>query len=303
VRIVSLIPSATEIIAALGLTEQLVGITHSCDWPPEVTDLPRVTSTSIAKDASSGEIDRAVKESVGTGAPLYELDVTMLEELTPDLVVTQGVCDVCAVGESQAVGCLSGLPGEPEILSLHPHRFSDVLGDVSRVGRAAGIDERAREVVEHLEARVRSVADQARGRSPTPMVVLEWIDPLFTCGHWTPDVVEMAGGRELLAAPGDRSREFAWEELVSADPEVIVLACCGQDVDRAVADLATLEALPGFHELRAVRDGKVYAADGGAYFSRPGPRLVDALEMLAAALAGRGDGRLVPVDPARVAGR
>lgn len=295
-RIVSLIPSATEIAAALGLTDRLVGITHSCDHPPDVTHLPRVTSTTIPKGAASGEIDRAVKESVAKGSPLYELDVELLDRLAPDLIVTQGVCDVCAVGETQTVACLSGLGTRPEILSLHPHRFDDVLDDVVRVGRAVGVEDRARELVAGYRDRLEAVRRRLAGRLPVSTVVLEWIDPLFSCGHWTPEVVAAAGGRELLAGPGDRSRELRWEEVVVADPDVIVLACCGQDVERAIHDLAHLEALPGFSHLTAVGSGRVYAADGGAYFSRPGPRLVDAVEMLAATLHGGEAGQgLVPV--------
>ena len=283
-RIVSLIPSATEIIAALGLTDQLVGITHSCDHPLEVTDLPRVTSTSIPRDATSREIDRAVKASVTGGEPLYEVDVELIEHLNPDLIVTQGVCDVCAVGESQASRCLADLAYAPEILSLHPHLFGDVLDDVLRVGERTGVEAHARALVHECQERVEAARGRSRGRPTTTVVVLEWIDPLFSCGHWTPEVVALAGGEELLAPPGSRSREVSWEELRTADPEVMVLACCGQDVERTLSDLAHLQAQPGFAALRAVRSGRVYAADGGAYFSRPGPRLVDAVEMLAATL-------------------
>lgn len=283
-RIVSLIPSATEIIAALGLADRLVGITHSCDWPPSVTHLPRVTSTAIPKNATSADIDRQVKASVANGAPLYELDVEQLERLGPDLIVTQGVCDVCAVGEDQTLACLTDLTARPEILSLHPHRFEDVLEDMRRVGRAAGVDQRARVLLAEYRDRVGRVRARASASPRPTVVVLEWIDPPYSCGHWTPDVVSLAGGVELLARPGARSRELRWEEVRVADPDVLVLACCGQDEARTLQDLDHLEARPGFAELRAVREGRVYVADGGALFSRPGPRLVDALELLATTL-------------------
>lgn len=289
-RIVSLVPSATEIVAALGLADSLVGVTHSCDYPAVVAGLPRVTSTSIPKDATSLDIDRAVKESVRSGAPLYELDVALLERLAPDLVVTQGVCDVCAVGETQALACLSDLEPRFRVLSLHPHRFADVLDDVVRVGSAAGVADRARELVERYRRRIVRVRGDVSGRRPVSAVVLEWIAPPYSCGHWTPDAVQMAGGTELLAEGGDRSRELGWDEILEADPEAIVLACCGQDEARTLADLDGLERRQGFAELRAVRDGRVYVADGGALFSRPGPRLVDALELLAGTLHGVGPG-------------
>lgn len=279
-RIVSLIPSATEMVAALGLVDRLVGVTHACDFPAEVEHLPEVTSTSIPDDAGSGEIDLAVKESAAAGTPLYELDVGLLERLAPDLVVTQDVCDVCAVGASQALSCLPGLSTRPSVVRLHPHRFDDVLEDLLTLGRATGTEERAAEVVAESRARIDSVIRRVRDRPTVDVVVLEWIDPLFSAGHWTPDLVELAGGRELLARPGERSRELTWDEVRRADPEVLLLACCGQDRDRALADLEHLRRLPGYDELRAVRTGRVHAADGGAHFSRPGPRLVESLELL-----------------------
>ena len=271
-------------VAALGLERALVGITHSCDFPPSVGHLPRVTSTAIPEAAKSREIDQAVKESVATGAPLYELDVELLERLRPDLIITQAVCDVCALGETQALSCLSALTNPPRVLSLHPHRFDDVMSDLLELGRAAGIEAKAKKLVDGYLTRVERVRRRVRGKPPVSVVVLEWIDPSFSSGHWTPDLVTMAGGRELLATAGDRSRELTWNEIREADPEILVLACCGQDVPRTLEDLAHLEAQPGFGELRAVRTGSIYVADGGAHFSRPGPRLVDSLEMLAETL-------------------
>lgn len=290
VRIVSLIPSATEMVAALGLRDELVGVTHSCDFPPGVDALPHVTSTSIPSGASSREIDRAVKDSVTNGSPLYELDVDLLQRLAPDLVITQGVCDVCAVGESQALACMPGLSMAPTVVSLHPHRLDDVLADMVRLGRAAGVEDRARTLVAEHRARIEAVRARVRDRRRVAVVALEWIDPLFSAGHWTPDIVEIAGGRELLAGAGERSRELAWDEVREADPEVLVLACCGQDMARTLEDLDHLRALPGYADLRAVRAGCVYVADGGAHFSRPGPRLVESLELLAETLHPSGSG-------------
>lgn len=287
-RIVSLIPSATEALAALGLEQALVGITHSCDHPAGLR-APRVTSTSIPDDAPSGEIDRLVKESVRTGRPLYELDTRLLERLEPDLIVTQAVCEVCAVGEGQARAGIGTLSIRPEIVSLHPHRLADVLADIVRLGEAAQVPGRAAAVAEGLRRRIARVRSRLADREPTSVVVLEWIDPLFSAGHWTPEVVALAGGHELLALPGQRSRELAWDEVLAADPEVLLLACCGLDVRRTLDELARLESLPGFSAMRAVRGGRVFVADGKAHFSRPGPRLIDSLELLAETLHPSGD--------------
>ena len=304
-RIVSLIPSATEMVAALGLEHALVGITHSCDFPPSVEHIPRVTSTAITKYAKSREIDQAVKEGLTTGTPLYELDVELLERLRPDLIITQDVCDVCAVGKTQALTCLPDLTNRPEVMSLHPHRFEDVMSDLVRLGRAAGVEARAGELADEYTTRVRRVRRRVEGERLVSVVVLEWIDPPFSSGHWTPDLVTMAGGRELLAAAGDRSRELTWDQVLGADPEVLVLACCGQDVPRTLDDLEHLEGRPGFGDLRAVKDERIYVADGGALFSRPGPRLVESLQMLAETLhpSGRNRARLSPVRPQRGGGR
>ena len=299
VRIVSLIPSATEMVAALGLEHALVGITHSCDFPPSVQHLPHVTSTAIAENAKSREIDQAVKESLTTGASLYVLDVELLERLRPDLVITQGVCDVCAVGETQALTCLSDLTSRPVLLSLHTHRLDDVMSDLVRIGGAGGVESRARELVDEYRTRVQRVVRRVEHERTVSVVVLEWIDPPFSAGHWTPDLVNMAGGCELLAIAGARSRELTWDEVLEADPEVLVLACCGQDVARTLEDLTHLEARPGFGDLRAVRTEKIYVADGGAHFSRPGPRLVESIEMLAETLhpSGRNRSRLSRARP------
>lgn len=302
VRIVSLIPSATEAIAALGLQDALVGVTHSCDYPPGLT-APCVTSTAIPEDASSGEIDRIVKESVRAGRPLYDLDARLLDDLKPDLVVTQAVCDVCAVGEGQALSGLEGLSIRPRVISLHPHRLADVLDGIVRLGDATNVPERAAVVVMGLRQRIEQVRARVEGRESVSVVVLEWIDPPFSAGHWTPDIVAMAGGREMLARPGERSRELAWDDVRVADADVLLLACCGQDVPRTLDDLRHLECKPGFGRMRAVRTGRVFVADGSAYFSRPGPRLVDSLELLAETLHPSGDPLAKALPAATVAPR
>jgi iron complex transport system substrate-binding protein len=283
-NIVSLLPSATEIVASLGLIENLVGVTHSCDFPESVSGLPRVTSTVIPKEATSRQIDRAVKDSRAQGAPLYVIDLDLLESLDPDLLITQGVCDVCAVCEMQALATLPELAREPVVVNLTPHRLQDVLDDVILIGRAAGVEERAWKLVEESRQRIGRVRSRVEGLEPVSVVVLEWIDPLFSAGHWTPDVVELAGGYEPIAMAGARSRQLRWDEILHANPEVLVLACCGQDIQRAMQDWGYLRGLPGFEELRAVLSGSVFVADGAAHFSRPSLRLIDSLELLAESL-------------------
>ena len=282
-RVLSLIPSATEMVVALGKRDSLVGVTHSCDHPTDL-DCAVVTSTAIPKGAASRHIDDVVKASLDNGHPLYHLDVNLVETLKPDVVLTQSVCEVCAVGEAQAMVGLDGLGISPDVVSLHPHRLTDVLDDLGRVGQAIGAASEAEVLLAEWRCRLRAVEEAARGLTPISVGVLEWTDPPFSAGHWTPDLVRAAGGVECFSAPGQRSRELSWEEIARADPAVLVMACCGFDVSRTLADLQALWAVPAFLDLQAVRSGEVYVADGGAHFSRPGPRLIEALELLAATL-------------------
>ena len=284
-RIVSLLPSATEVICSLGLEEQLVGVTHECDWPASVCGIPRVTRTFIPQNASSGEIDRLVRQRVKERTALYSLDVDALEKLNPDLIITQTLCDVCAVATEEVDAAACMLPGNPTVVHLEPQTLDEVIACVQTVADAAGVSERGREMVATLRNRVGAVAARSASiKTPTPMVLIEWIDPLFGCGHWSPEIIELAGGKELIGVAGERSRTFSWDELVSAQPEVMLIACCGMNIDRAMQDLPLLVEQKGFHELPCVRNGKVWVMDGSAYFSRPGPRLVDSLEIVAGIL-------------------
>ncbi len=284
-RIVSLLPSATEIVCALGLGEQLVGVSHECDYPTSVRQLPKVTRTLIPSDASSREIDLLVRERLKTQRALYSLDTQALERLGPDLIVTQALCDVCAVAESEVAQAVCKLPGRPIVINLEPTRLEDVFQSMQRVGEAAGATERAEEVIRELKNRVETVAERSRNISDHPRVVLlEWIDPPFSCGHWSPELIHLAGGIEMIGREGHPSRTTQWNEIVRADPEELFIACCGFGVERTRADLPILAAYPGFSKLSCVRAGRVYVTDGSAYFSRPGPRLVDSLEILANAI-------------------
>jgi len=284
-RIVSLLPSATEIVCELGLEKQLVGVSHECDYPAFVSPLPKVTTTVIPHDASSREIDGLVRERLKSQKALYSLDFPMLDQLRPDLIVTQSLCDVCAVAEDEVNSAASHLSSRPKIVNLQPMRLADVFESLQLVGDAAGVPERARVSVTRLQRRVDHVVERSQSVTARPRVVLlEWIDPPFSSGHWTPELVRLAGGREIVSREGQASRAMTWEAIVDVDPEVMVIACCGFDPQRTRRDLPILSSYPGFAELDCVRNERVFLVDGNAYFNRPGPRLVDSLEILAHAL-------------------
>jgi iron complex transport system substrate-binding protein len=281
-RIVSLLPSATEIICELGLGTHLVGVTHECDYPAFVRKLPKVTRTLVPNGASSRIIDELVRERLKNQRALYTLDFPTLEKLRPQLIVTQALCDVCAVSESEVAAAACGLPDHPRVVNLEPTRLSDVFACLQLVGDAAGVPSRADEVIAGLQSRVNAVESRSRGIADRPRVILlEWIDPPFSSGHWSPELVRLAGGTEVLGYEGKPSRTLAWDEIVRADPQILFIACCGFDAERARQDLPILTVYTGFDELSCVRSGRVYLVDGSAYFSRPGPRLVDSLEILA----------------------
>jgi iron complex transport system substrate-binding protein len=287
VRIVSLLPSATEIVCALGLDDQLVGVTRECDHPSFVRDLPKVTRTLIPDDAPSARIDALVREQLTSERALYHLDMETLEALAPDLIVTQALCDVCAVAEAEVLDAACRLPGNPPVVNLEPMTLAEVFDAITAVGAAAGRAHRAADVVAGLRSRVDAVAARTAAipAAARPRVAfLEWIDPLFNGGHWNPELIELAGGVDVLGSPAAASRTVTWEAVRTARPDVLFVACCGFSTERALEDLPLLQDRPGWDDLPAVRDGRVYFSDGNAYFSRPGPRLVDSLEVLAAAL-------------------
>ena len=277
-RIVSLLPSATEILCQLGLERQLVAVTHECDFPPSVKELPKITRTLIPTDASSSEIDRMVKSQVSERQALYTLDQALLAELHPDLIVTQALCDVCAVAEEEVQAAACALGKVPSVINLEPQTLDELLSSILDVARVTGMVMAGERVVESLRGRVEAVALSAKA-SPS-VILLEWLDPPFACGHWMPELVRLAGGRELLGREGERSVQIDWEDVAAADPDVLLIACCGFDISRTLRDLADAERSPLWRSLRAVRRGQVFVCDGSQYFSRPGPRLVDSLELL-----------------------
>jgi iron complex transport system substrate-binding protein len=280
-RIVSLLPSATEIICGLGLEDQLVGVTHECDYPPAVLHLPKVTHTLVPHEATSGQIDQLVREQLKTTRALYTLNLPLLQELKPDLIVTQSLCDVCAVAQDEVQAALSQLPGHPRIINLEPQSLSDVFTAMRSVASEAGLS--AEHAIELLTSRVETVTRRSALLTERPrMVLLEWLDPPFSCGHWSPELVRRAGGIEELGQEGMPSRTLRWDEVIACEPEVIFIACCGLNVKRTIQDLPLLQS--GWGGLPAVQSDRVYVTDGSQYFSRPGPRLVDSLEILAHAL-------------------
>jgi iron complex transport system substrate-binding protein len=281
-RIVSLLPSATEIICQLGLRDQLVGVTHECDHPASVQGLPKVTKTLIPTEASSGEIDALVRDRMDAQSALYSLDMEMLERLQPDLIVTQALCDVCAVSEEEVRSAACLLPNGPRVLNLEPETLGDVLDCVREVGRATGIPERAEAVVAELQARVDAVTSRARAVRTRPRVaLLEWLDPPFSTGHWNPELVRLAGGEDGFGREGQKSITLQWQQVIDWQPEVVLIACCGFTAERTMRELGVLRDVAGWEEVPAVRTGRVFVTDGASYFSRPGPRLVDSLELLA----------------------
>lgn len=284
-RIVSLLPSATEIICSLGFADSLVGVSHECDYPAEVLELPKVTTSLIPEAASSKEIDALVREKLKTSKALYSLNQSVLEKLKPDLIITQALCDVCAVAEEEVREVVSKLPGTPQVINLAPMTLAQVFESMLQVGRAVGKEEHAITVVKAYQKRVDEVVLRSKQMVKNPrLVFLEWIDPPFSSGHWTPELIAMAGGTELLGKQGVPSRTLSWSEVADAQPEMLFIAACGFNVQRTMQDLPVLEKVMMQKEFASLKPDKVFVADGSQYFNRPGPRLVDSLEILAHAI-------------------
>jgi iron complex transport system substrate-binding protein len=287
VRIVSLLPSATEIVFALGLGDELVGVTHECDHPPQARDLRVVTrSVHDLSRASSHAIHRLVEGSVQAGSSIYELDRAALAEARPDLILTQELCRVCAVGYREVNEVARTLDGEVTVISLEPTSIEGILNSIQTVGAMTEAEDEAVAVVEDLRERLRAVeeivaARRENGFTPPRVAAVEWLDPPFAVGHWVPEQVRRAGGWELLGREGDRAVETSWSAIREVDPEVIVLMPCGFHLGETVRAWEAMPRPSGWDEIRAVAEGRVYAVDGSAHFSRPGPRVVDGIEVLA----------------------
>jgi iron complex transport system substrate-binding protein len=276
-RVVSLLPAATEIVAAIGGVGLLVGVSHECDYPPAVQNLPRVTRSRVDPQLPAREIDRLMAEAKRTGTPAVEVDFATLSRLRPDVLIGQSVCDVCAVGEGELARVVPGLHPTPWVVTLHPHRLDDVLADVLQLGEALALQEEAQELVAGLRHRVRRLAAQAPPPVRPRVLVLEWLDPPYVAGHWVPELVALAGGEDVGNTPGSPSAPRSWRELAERAPDLVVIALCGFDVDRARREHAAVTD----PDARAVLSRRQEFIDGNAYTSRPGPRLVDAAEHLA----------------------
>jgi iron complex transport system substrate-binding protein len=280
VRIVSLLPSATEILFGIGAGGDVVGVTHECDFPEAALTLPRLTSSALPEASNSAEIDRHVRASLHSGSSLYHLDSALLERLAPDVIITQELCKVCAVSYEIVDRAAKRLTSDPRVVSLEPSSLDDVLANIEFVGELTGHVSRARALVEALSLRIEAMRGAKATRRPRTLV-LEWTDPPMGPGHWTPGLVELAGGTAILSNPGANSQRLEWEAIVQADPDAIIVAPCGFGLERARAAVDELAAIPQWCSLRAHRENRVHVVDGNAYVNRPGPRLVDTAEIFA----------------------
>jgi len=282
-RIVSLIPSATEIVAALGLTDAIVGRSHECDYPPEIQDRPVCTQARLNSAASSAKIHQDVTELLQSALSIYQIRTDVLEQLQPTHIITQDQCDVCAVSLKEVEEAVASLThSQPQIISLQPNVLADVWADIERVADALKVD--SRRLVEDLECRIKICEQKIKGLSLTELpkvACIEWTDPLMTAGNWIPELVTLAGGQPLFSTGGQPSPQIKWENLVVIDPDIIVFMPCGFDLNRTRQEVQVLTQLPDWQNLHAVQAGRVYITDGNSYFNRPGPRLVDSQEILA----------------------
>ena len=292
-RVVSLLPSATEIVCALGMGEALAGVSHECDYPPEVVGrLPRLTHPAVPSGPGafgSAEIDAAVAERLRRGESLYLMDEATLADLQPDLVITQELCDVCAVSYEDVCRVAARLPGNPPVLSLQPADIAGILGDVVTVARALGVPARGERLKAQLRARLDAAAARVTEADRPRVFALEWLDPPYAAGHWVPEMIELAGGHEVLGRAGQKSYRLTWEQVTAAQPEVIVIVPCGYSAAAAEREFAALPKPPGWETIPAVRAGRVHCLEANDYFSRPAPRVVDGVEQLAELFAQRGD--------------
>jgi iron complex transport system substrate-binding protein len=286
-RIVSLLPSATEIVYALGLGDRLVGVTHECDFPPEAKSKPVLTASALPPASNSAEIDRHVRRHLHQGSSIYTLDAELLEGLAPDLILTQELCAVCAVSYEIVARAARRLRGDQRIVSLEPSSLDDVYVNIETIGALSGMTQEAAGVVGKLRARAETLRKHVAGRPRPRTLVLEWTDPPMSGGHWTPGLVELAGGEPILANPGANSQVLDWGAIVEANPDVILVAPCGFDLAKSIVAVGELDsANTSWRSLHAVRERRMHVVDGNAYVNRPGPRLVDTAEIFASAIHG-----------------
>ena len=281
-RICSLLPSATEMVFALGMGDSLVGITHECDYPPEAAGIPQVTRSNIPAGLPSEEIDRIVSSNLQTEGTLYELDQPLLERLAPDLILTQRLCDVCAVAFDKVQDVAKSLPSNPRVENLEPHGLEDILENIRQVGSLLNASQRADELIVSYRKRIAAIEEKTRVLTGRPRVFcMEWVNPPYCGGHWMKKMVEIAGGVDNLANANRPSVRVEWERVRAFAPEIIVLTCCGFKLPKVIEEAQMLLQFEGAEDLPAVRNNRVYATNGSDYFSRPGPRIIESLEILA----------------------
>jgi iron complex transport system substrate-binding protein len=275
-RIVSLVPHATELLFALGLGDDVVAVTHECDFPRAARELPHITRDVLPAGLGAAEIDAAVRERTAQGLSIYELDEHALTDLEPDLIVTQALCQVCAVSYDDVVEVAERIPSSPRVISLDPKTIGETMGDIRTIAQATGARDAALDLVTRQRSRIDAVRRAVKDRERPAVAALEWLDPVFVAGHWTPQLVDLAGGEDVLGFPGEHSEESSWEAVAAARPEVVVVMPCGYDGPRALEEAGTYR-----DRLLALGAKRIVAVDASAYFSRPGPRLIDGLELLA----------------------
>jgi len=287
-RIVSLLPSATEMVFALGLEDRLVGVTHECDFPEQVRGLPVLVRPALALEGlSQADIDAAVSAHMQAGKNLYEIDEQLLAQLAPDLIVTQDLCQVCAPSGNELSHALTNLPKKPDILWMSPKTLGGVRGNMIDLGRATGCESAAERILADWDARVAAVRAWTARQAARPRVFcMEWFDPVYCAGHWIPEMVRLAGGQEQLGREGADSIRIAWDDVRAYAPDVIILMPCGYSLEQARKTVTPVMDYPGWKDLPAVQAGRVYLVDANSYFARPGPRLVDGIELLSHILAG-----------------
>ena len=306
-RIVSLLPAATEIAAALGMMEEVVGVSHECDFPSEAIELPRITHCPVHDgDLASRDVDQWVRRALHENGSIYTIDESLLRKLRPDVILTQKLCDVCAVGYGTVAKLAQTLPGPPRVVNLEPTSLVDIFDDIRRVADSCDVRQRAETLIVNLSERVENVRKRSARIAHRPgCFLMEWVDPPFCSGHWGPEVVEIAGGHDPLGRKHQPSAQIDWQQVVNANPDIVVLALCGYDIDRARRDYELLRRFPGFDSVPAAHTNEIYIVNASAYFARPGPRIVDSLEILAGILhprefpefvsRGRDDPRVVRV--------
>ncbi len=285
-RIVSLLPAATEIAAALGLMDQVVGVSHECDFPKEANERPRVTRCALhGAELASRDVNEWVRRTLRENGTIYTIDEPLLRKLQPDVILTQKLCDVCAVGYGTVAKLAETLPGLHRVVNLEPSSLNDIFADIRRVAETCDVPERAENLIATLSQRVENVRERAAKIPDRPRCFLmEWVDPPFCSGHWGPELVEIAGGQDPLGRKHQPSAQIQWQQVLDARPEIVVLALCGYDIDRARRDYELLRRFPDFGSIPAADSGLVYVVNASAYFARPGPRIVDSLEILAGIL-------------------